>query len=460
MHKEDYTTGNIKKQILTMAIPVSIGMFFNTMFNVVDTFYAGKLGTESLAGMSLSFSIFFMLLAVTMGISTGLSALISIASGKKNEDEVQTLTANGIFLTVFVSIIITIAGIVFSPFLLSALGATGETLNHGIRYLRGIYAGAIFFGLNSAFNAILSSRGFTKPFRNYLIIGFIMNLILDPLFIFGPFGLPKLGTFGVALATVIVNIMGNFYLAYKCRTLLGITFKTIIPDLKAPFELFNLKTIKNILSQGIPASLNMLTMALGIYVINYFIYIHGDDAAIAGYGVAMRIEQIALLPAIGLNTAALTIAGQNFGANNFERVRQTYKESLKLGIFIMTFAMLIIFPFADHLIRFFNSDKNVIFEGSRYLRIEFLAFNAYIILNIGLSILQAIKKPQYAVWIGVSRQLVFPITLFPLLGSVLGLGLIGIWWGIVITTWLGAVACLIITHHYVKPDGAIYKITE
>lgn len=442
MITEDYTTGNIKKQILTMAIPVSIGMFFNTMFNVVDTFYAGKLSTSSLAGMSLSFSVFFMLIAITAGISTGLSALLSIAAGKKSEAEVRTLSSNGIFLTLVVSILISIVGIIFSPILLSALGATGDTLNKGVLYLRGIYAGTLFFGLNSTFNALLASRGITKPYRNFLIIGFIMNLILDPLFIFGPFGLPKMGTFGVALATVMVQLTGNFYLALKCRKLLG--FKRI------EFNLIKLNTIKNILSQGIPASLNMMTIALGIYVINYFIYLHGDDTAIAGYGVAVRIEQLALLPAIGLNTSALTIAGQNFGAGNFKRIRQTYRESLKIGILIMTIGMMIIYPFASHLIRLFNSDINVIFEGARYLRIEFLAFNAYIILNIGLSILQAIKKPQFAVWIGLLRQLILPIILFPLLGTFFKLGIIGIWWGIVITTWLGALICLGLTRHYTK----------
>jgi len=442
MVTEDYTKGNIKKQILTMAIPVSIGMFFNTMFNVVDTFYAGKLSTSSLAGMSLSFSVFFMLIAITAGISTGLSALLSIAAGKKNEDEVRVLSANGIFLTFIVSILISIAGIVLSPILLSALGATGDTLNKGVLYLRGIYAGTLFFGLNSAFNALLSSRGLTKPYRNFLIIGFIMNIILDPLFIFGPFGLPKMGTFGVALATVIVQLTGNFYLALKCRKLLGLR--------RIDFNLIQFKTIKNILSQGIPASLNMMTIALGIYVINYFIYLHGDDAAIAGYGVAVRIEQLALLPAIGLNTSALTIAGQNFGAGNYKRIRQTYHESLKIGILIMTIGMMIIYPFASQLIRLFNNDSNVIFEGSRYLRIEFLAFNAYIILNIGLSILQAIKKPQFAVWIGLLRQLILPIILFPILGTFFKLGLIGIWWGIVATTWIGALICISITHHYTK----------
>lgn len=448
MHIEDYTQGNLRKQILNMAIPVSVGMFFNTMFNVVDTFYAGQLSTEALAGMSLSFSVFFMLLAVTMGISTGLSALLSIAVGKRNEAEIRHLTANGVFLTVVVSIVVTLTGYVFSPVLLELLGATGQTLLEGTTYLRTIYVGAIFFALNGVLNALLSSRGVTKPYRNFLIIGFFMNLILDPLFIFGPFGLPRLGTMGVALATVVVQFTGNIYLANKCHKLLGLRFEQLMPKMGKPLAFIRLKKIKEILSQGIPASLNLMTIALGIYVINYFIYQHGNDAAIAGYGVAMRIEQIVLLPAIGLNTAALTIAGQNFGAGNLARVKQTYYESLKIGFLIMTVGMLLVYPLADRLIGLFNDDSNVIFEGARYLRIEFIAFNAYIVLNIGLSILQAIKKPQFAVWIGVSRQLVLPFALFTLLGDVLGLGLIGIWWGIVITVWLGAAACAVIVYRY------------
>jgi len=208
-------------------------------------------------------------------------------------------------------------------------------------------------------------------------------------------------------------------------------------------KFFQLKTQFDILAQGIPASLNMLTIALGVFVINFFIYKHGDDAAIAGYGVAMRIEQLALLPAIGLNTAALTIAGQNYGAKNYERIKETYKEGLKVGILIMTVGMVLIFPLASFLIGIFNKDPKVVFEGARYLRIEFIAFNAYIILNIGLSILHAIKKPHYAIWIGIYRQLIMPFILFNLFGSILGWGLIGIWWGIVTTTWTGAIACLL-----------------
>ena len=445
MSTYDFTAGNIKRQLLTMAIPVSVGLFFNTMFNVVDTFYAGRLSTSALAGMSLSFSIFFMLIAIVSGISTGLSALLSIAHGKKDQVAVGALTSNGIMLAVVTSIAVAILGYVFSPVLLRFLGAESETLVEGTRYVRGIYAGALFFGLNSALNALLSSRGITKPYRNFLIFGFFLNLILDPLFIYGPFGLPRLGTLGVAIATVVIQLIGNIYLGFKCIKILNLNL-----------GVFNIKTYKfkiqsEILSQGIPASLNLMTTAIGIFVINYFIYKHGNDTSIAGYGAAIRIEQIALLPALGLNTAAMTIAGQNYGAGLPERVKETYKEAIKLGLAIMTVGMGIVFPMASILVGIFNKNENVIFEGARYLRIDFLAFNAYIIVNITLSILQAIKKPGYAIWVGIYRQLIMPFILFTLLGTVFGLGLVGVWVGIVVTTWSAALILIwIVRHEFTK----------
>ena len=430
------TEGPIRKHLLKMAIPMSVGLFFNTMFNVVDTFYAGQLGTTSLAGMSASFSVFFILNALVSGIGTGLAALLANAIGQQNRSKVDRLTINGLVLTVAVSLVLTLVGVLYAPKLLALLGAQGEAYVEGARYIQGIYAGALFFGINATLSAFLSSRGMTKPYRNFLVVGFFLNLILDPLLIFGWLGLPKLGTMGVAIATVIVHLLGNFYLGYQVKKLLGL--QVTLSSLKS----FSLREQLEILSQGIPASLNMLTIALGVFVINFFIYRFGSDASTAGYGAAMRLEQIALLPAIGLNAATLTLVGQNYGAGNLDRVKEAFFTALKIGVAIMTIGMIIIFPFAPFLIGLFNHDPQVIAEGTGYLRIEFLAFNAYIIINICLSLLQGLKKPHYAVWIGVYRQLAMPLLMFYFLGQVLGLGLIGVWWGIVFTTWTGALGML------------------
>lgn len=432
------TEGSVRKHLLRMSIPMSIGMFFNTMFNVVDTFYAGKLGTASLAGMSVSFSVYFILLAFTSGIGTGLAALLSNAIGKQDQAKVRLLSINGMILTIVVSLALTIAGLFFAPGLLTVLGAEGEAYAEGARYVRGIYAGALLFGINSTLNAILVSMGHTKPYRNFLIFGFLLNLILDPLLIFGWFGLPRLGTLGVAIATVICQLAGNIYLAYKVSKL--ISYKISAKLLKSS----DFKSQAEILSQGVPAALNMLTIAVGIFVINYFIYMFGSDASTAGYGAAMRLEQIALLPAIGLNAATLALVGQNYGAGKLDRVRETYSAALKIGIAIMTVGMVLIYPFTPFLISLFNNDPMVISEGTHYLRIEFLAFNGYIIINICLSVLQGLKKPNYAIWIGIYRQLAMPLLLFNFLGVTLSLGLTGVWWGIVFTVWTGALGMLLL----------------
>lgn len=432
------TEGSVRKHLLRMAIPTSIGMFFNTMFNVVDTFYAGKLGTASLAGMSVSFSVFFILLAFTSGIGTGLAALLSNAIGKQDKSKVRLLSINGMILTVVVSLVLTIVGFIFAPNLLTILGAKGEAYAEGARYVRGIYAGALFFGVNSTLNAFLVSTGQTKPYRNFLIAGFLLNLLLDPLLIFGWFGLPKLGTLGVAIATVICQLAGSIYLAYKVRKVIG--YRISAKALKS----FSFKSQAEILSQGVPAILNMLTIAVGVFVINYYIYQFGSDASTAGYGAAMRLEQLALLPAIGLNAATLALVGQNYGAGKFDRVRETYSAALKIGIVIMTVGMALIYPFTPFLISLFNNDPEVILEGTRYLRIEFLAFIGYIIINICLSMLQGLKKPNYAIWIGIYRQLAMPLLLFNFLGVTLGLGLTGVWWGIVFTVWTGALGMLLL----------------
>ncbi|NCA99283.1 MAG: MATE family efflux transporter [Clostridia bacterium] len=438
------TEGSIRPQLLRIAVPMSVGLFFNTLFNVVDTFYAGRLGTESLAGMSASFSVFFIQNALLSGLATGVSALMAQALGRNDPVAIQRLKNTGLVLIVSLSLLLTIAGLIASPWLLYVLGARDLALSEGSRYVRTIYAGSLFWGINASLHAILSAHGQTRPYRNFLVIGFFLNLILDPLFIFGWLGLPRMGTMGVALATVLVQAMGTVYLSWQ------ISKSKIYQTEDLVLSQVSLKAAGDILTQGIPAALNMLTIALGVFVINWFIYRFGSDAATAGYGVAVRIEQLALLPALGLNTATLAMVGQNAGAGKLDRVREVYHISLKLGALIMTIGMALLYPLAPWLIALFNQDPDVIAEGTSYLRIEFLALNAYVILNVCLSLLQGLKKPHYAVWIGLYRQIAMPILIFNLLGRILGLGLTGVWWGIVFTTWSGAVAAVLFARFELK----------
>ncbi|MDP3306521.1 MAG: MATE family efflux transporter [Erysipelotrichaceae bacterium] len=443
MKKYDLTEGSILSHVQAIAIPASVGFFFNTMFNVVDSIYAGQLSTDALAGLSLSFPIFFLIIAIGSGIGNGTSTLSAIAIGKKDIQEYHQLARNSLIM----ALIVGVALIFLAPFIIEPLfrltGAEGASLALGVAYTQTIFYGSLFFLLNFALNGLLASQGNTKPYRNYLIIGFFMNLILDPLLIFGWFGLPALGTVGVALATVIVQFFGTIYLAYRWT-------KSELFDLNMLKTAFaSLSTIKELMKQVIPSSLNSATIALGIFIINYYVLFYGGSQTIAAYGAAVRIEQLVLLPTLGLNVAVLSIVGQNFGAGNFERIMQARALVTKVGVMIMLFGVVVIYPASPYLIQIFNGDSVVISAGTTYLRIEVFAFLTYVFLNMNISVLQGIKKPNFALWIGMFRQFL-PFVLFYFLGTTLNMGILGVWWGIVIINWTAVGITMLYTKSQLK----------
>jgi putative MATE family efflux protein len=443
MKYTDLTTGDLSLHIRRIAIPASIGFLFNTLFNVVDSFYAGQLGTDALAGLALSFPIFFLIIALSGGVGNGTSALTAIALGKRNDKEFHQLVLNATALAVVIGLVFGFAAPFTVAPLFQLIGASGEALRLGVDYTETIFFGTVFFTLNFAFNGMLSSQGNTKPFRNYLILGFFLNLILDPLFIFGWFGLPALGTAGVALATIVVQAIGSVYLAYKVSTSDAFDWAM----LKA--STLSWSTIKDLLRQGIPASLNSATIALGVFVINYFVLMYGGDTTIAAYGVSLRIEQLILLPTIGLNIAVLSIVGQSFGAGNLQRIHEVRALTTKYGVIIMAIGMAVVLLFAPYLIQVFDQTPAVVEAGVTYLRIATLVFIAYIPLNISVSVLQGIKRPNFAIYIGVFRQ-VLPFAVFYFLGTTLGYGIFGVWYGIVVVNWIAVIISVWYTNHVLR----------
>lgn len=447
MNKNDLTKGSIKDALRRLAIPSSIGFLFNTLFNVVDTYYAGQLSVSALAGLTVSFPIFLMTIALASGVGNGATALAAIALGKKQPTLFHDIAKNAIALSLMVAITLVIFTPFAIPFLLQVSGATGEVYSNGLSYMNVVIYGALFQILNFTFNGLLSAQGNTKPFRNFLITGFLLNIILDPLLIFGWFGLPALGTAGVALATVIVQALGSLYLGFAFIKSPSFD-KTMFKQAK-----INVKALGVLLKQGIPVALNTATVAIGIFIIQFFIYRYGTDQTIAGYGAAIRIEQIALLPTIGINIATIAIVGQNFGASLFDRIDEAITLAVKAAMILLTLGLLIIFPFAPFFVSLFNSDPLVISEGSLYLRIEGLAIFTYALIGIASSVLQAIKKPYFALIIGVGRQL-FPFIIFFILGEVFNLGVSGIWWGIVVINYTAVVVVWSITKTLLKKAKA------
>ena len=432
----DLTTAPIPMLIRRLAIPAGTGFFFNTMFNVVDTWYGGRLSTIALAAMSLSFPVFFIILAIGTGITTGATALIGNALGRGDRDEARHYVLQALSFALLHALALTALGLTFLPRIFMAMGARGEYLSLALSYMNVIFAGAPFFLLNFVMNAILNSHGNTISYRNFLITGFFLNLLLDPWFMYGGLGIPALGLPGVALATIAIQCMGNFYLFSRLSPTGAVTtfkLRELCPQWRYYRELFG---------QGLPAAMNMMTVTLGIFIITWFVGGFGPQA-VAAYGIGTRIEQIALLPVMGLNISTLALTSQNYGAGRIARIRQVLAVSLRYGFMLAFIGNVAALAFTGELIRFFTGDAAVIAAGIRFLRIEALILPAYVLLYICISAMQGIKRPTFGLWIGLYRQIAGPFALFHLLTTVAGWGIMGIWWGVFMVTWSAALIVVV-----------------
>lgn len=440
--EQNLTKDPIYKLIREIAIPASVGLVFTTLYNVVDTYFAGQqIGTEALAGITVVFPIYFIIMALVVGVGSGTVALMAIAIGENDLKKYHSLGRNALFIAFVISVVVFLLNDEGVKYLLGFMGSSGEALKYGSDYLEMMFMGSYFFISNGVLNAFLNSTGDTKSYRNFLIISFFINLILDPLFVMGSFGIPKMGTFGLALATVLVQAIGTFYLSYR-----------VYNSKKFDLEIFKecklrLDYIKDILKQGIPAALNIGTVAFGVFVINYFILKLAPGAVTIGaYGAGMRVEQLVLIPAAGLGIATLTITGQNYGAGNYDRIFEVKNKAVLIGTCFIVGGGIIIFPLISTLVGIFDSTPEVIAAGTHYLRIEILALPTYVISNILISSLQGIKKPAWAVYIGLYRQIIMPIIVFELLINYFKMGITGVWVGIVIVNW----SALLFTFLYSK----------
>lgn len=439
----DLTTTPIPTLIKQISLPVIVGFFFNTMFNVVDTYYGGQISTEALAALSFSFPVFFLIIIFDAGLSTGITAIIANILGAKEFDKVERYAGQSISFAISAAILLTILGLLFSSALFQLLGAEGATLALALEYMNVILCGAVFFMLTSVFSAFLQAAGDTRSIRNFLIGGFLLNVALDPWFLYGGWGLPAFGFQGIAFATVLIQFFGVIYLYRRAK------HAKLISHFSISDFLPNWQVFKDIATQAIPAGLNLATIGIGVFIITAFAGKFGEEV-VAAYGVATRIEQIALLPTIGLTIACLSIVGQNNGAQQYDRVRETFRLCLRYGLAIMGFGAILIFLTSNIVMRFFIADTTVAAIGVDYLRIAALIFLAYAILFVATSLLQGMKRPLYPVFIGLYRQILAPLAIFPLFSVIFGWGVSGIWWGVFGITWSAAVVTFLYAKYVIK----------
>ncbi len=388
-----------------LAVPASVGTLFQTLYTIVDTFYAGKISPEALSALSKSFPIYFLIIATSIGVTVAGTSLIGSSIGEKKEKNVLSYFGNVIIYSIIISIVVSILGFAFGEKIFLLMNSSQEVTILGLEYINIIFLGTILFILVVALNSFLHAEGDTKTYRNVLIFSFFLNIILNPIFIFGFLFIPPLGITGIGIATLIAQFVSLLVILIKILNNQRIKQITL-EHFKAKFFF-----LKNIFFQSMPITIAILGYSIAATIVFTYVGLFGEYA-VAGYGSATRIEQVVLLPILGINTAIISIIAQNIGAKYYYRVEQSYFTSIKYGLIIMLIAGVVIFISADIVPKFFSSNPEVIMHGSMYLKISAFILPAYPIFFLSNGFFMALKKSEKAMINNIGRNVIVPVLSF------------------------------------------------
>jgi len=447
----DLTKDPLPKLLRQIAVPAATGMFLQTLLNLTDTWFAGRISTLAQAALALSFPLFFVLFTFSAGLSTGASALVGRALGAGEEKLARCLAGQALLAAVAIGLVLAAAGSAICRPAFISMGAEGEYLDLCLDYMDPIFYASPFFLLLGIANAFLTAQGDSRSMRNALAVAVGLNFMLDWWFVDGGFGLPPLGVRGLALATIVVQIGVLAFLWH--RVLKTCLFRKGLKSALRP----DLALQKELMKQVLPPSINQASVGLGIYITNWFVGHFGAEA-IAAFGVGVRIEQLILLPAMGISMAVLPLTAQNDGAGQFERAMHLRSMAVRWGAAISGLGFITLVFGGYFLMGLISSDEAVKAEGAWFLKFDAVAFFAYVLLYINVSFLQGLKRPMFAVWMGLYRQIVAPLAVMGMLAFALGLGTTGVWLGFAVVTISGAIIAEFYTRKVIRERRVIAGI--
>lgn len=428
----------------TLAIPAAFGMLFTTLYNVVDVYYAGLLSTDAQAGLAIGYQAFFILMAVGFGLSSALSTLVSNAKGSGDAAEAQRYVVQGLAFGGVITASCMVIGWFLGPELIILVSEPGAYRDAAMGYFYWLIFALPGFLLAYGGNGILQAHGDSRSMQRALMAAFIANIGLNPLFMFGLPGVwSGMGFNGIAAATIISQTGVMVYILvriFRLEVMQSVQITAFQPD-KDSF--------RKIFAQLLPAGSAMIIMFISGFVVQFALKTFGGHA-VAAYGVALRIEQILLLPVLGMTGALLPIAGQNFGAQKYDRVREALKYCWGVGFAMTALATPILFFGGTFVMALFSNDPDVIRAGSSYLRVDAFLFPIYMMLFSINSLLQAFKQAIWTLWISVYRQ-GFAVAFFVwVFISFTDFGVQGVWFGIAAAVTSGWVLSLIILRNVAR----------
>lgn len=445
---QDLTQGPIPKHFWALAIPAAVGMLFNTLYNVVDVYFAGLVSTSAQAGLSLGFQVLAIGLAFGVGLGAAMGALVGNALGAHDTRMARRLCAQGISFGLIGAVLLALASLWYAPRLIALISEPGAYQDVGIVYFQILTLALPGFLLAFGCNGILQAHGDGRSMRNALVVAFFANIALNPLLMFGTAGIwpgtwSGMGYAGLAVATVISQTSVMLYLlrqVLRLDTMTNSAPRHFVPDWPR---------YSDIALQVVPTGFAFLLMILAGIVVQFALKGFGEHA-VAGFGIAIRLEQLVILPLMGLSSALLPIAAQNLGAGKPERVREAMFYCWKAGAVVSLIAGPFLWFFGGTVVGTFTDDPEVIRVGRDYLRVASFMLIVYLLHFSITSFLQAMKRPIWSLWISLYRQ-TFGVAFFVwVYVGWFGMSEIGVWFGTSTAAATGAVMALIVAAYVAR----------
>lgn len=402
----------VNKLLLTMSLPMMLSMLVQALYNIVDSIFVAKIGEEALTAVSLAFPLQSLMIAAGVGTGVGINALLSKSLGEKDSDKVSKAAHNGLLLTIFwYAVFIVIGLFAVRPFYESQTADT-VILDYGVQYLTICCAASGGLFMSITLERLLQSTGKTVYTMISQSFGAVVNMILDPILIFGMFGMPAMGVTGAALATVIGQAAGavlGIIFNIKCNREIAFSFRSLRVDAA---------TMRQILSVGVPSIIMQSIGSVMVYSVN-LILIAYTATATAVFGVYFKLQSFIFMPVFGLNNGVIPIIAYNYGARNRERMQKAIRLAMLYVVGIMAVGNLIMEVFPRQLFMMFDASDHMLSMGIPALRIISILFPFAGVSIVCSAVFQALGNAVYSMIVSITRQLVILLPLVYLL-SLLG----------------------------------------
>lgn len=436
MQGQNLTSGYIPKQLWSLAWPMMLSMFFHSLYNLVDAFWVAKISASAIAAVSISQIVLFIMISLAMGVSVGTSVLVGQYIGAKKKADAERVLGQGFLLTIIAALFFTFIILIFRNEFLVLSGAVGDILPLAIPYFTVVTAGSVLTFLMMMTSISFNAQGDNFTMTKFFAISTLINIVLDPLLIFGLWGFPELGIAGAAYATLISQAV---FIVLALRLLMK---PSMMVPLKLKYLTIDWQSVKKVIDIGLPASLNQVLNPLGFSVLMFFVSASFLEAGAAAFSIGFRIEFFAFIPAIGFGFGAMAMIGQNIGAGKHDRVSEVLNLSVRYGSGSALIFSVLVFLFAPYIVGVFTTDPLVTEYALLYFKIVPLGYLFFAVAFIEASIFQGIGRSWPGFWITLARIGISIVITFIAI-RVFSFDIWSVWWSIVIgsviASWFGLV---------------------